>query len=144
MRGTLRAALEKAWFVQSLPVCIVRSHEVCLIKGAASKPLPACAPCKPRGASEAKAATRQTTVLDLQCTEQRASLAHWQGAGLSNVRWGEGAGLSDVKFCPEMTKIPLKNRLPKGAGLSDVRLRSVRSGFGRCRPQRREFSQNWR
>ena len=65
-------------------------------------------------------------------------LAHWQGAGLSDVR-SQGAGLSDVNFCPEMAKIPLKNRLPKGARLSDVRLRCVRSGFGRCRPQRREL-----
>ena len=51
LRGTLRAALEKAWFVQSLPVCIVRSHEVSL-KGAASEPLLACAPSKRIGASE--------------------------------------------------------------------------------------------
>ena len=65
LRGALRAAVEKAWFMQSLPICIVHSHEVCL-EGAASQ----------GGQAKSRAATRQTTTLHFAC--QLGALARRQ------------------------------------------------------------------
>ena len=55
----------------------------------------------------------KTTVWDLHsATRVARALARCR----PQRREMEGAGLSDVRFCPGMTKIPPKNRLPKGAG----------------------------